>query len=160
MLNTAFNKTNPIPAHQVSRPTPKMRNEPNFRRDLQSTNHELPTTNQIRETNPIPVPPLASSRPNHPRIMRNEPNLHPAAVLPCWPKVSPDLSGNPIYHTTGNLPRKPSPIMRNEPNLRTPGIIPALSFPRKRRIQKSRPTPEPRPKYAKQSQLPPRRTRY
>ncbi len=63
MLNTAFNKTNPIPAYQVSRHPIFMRNEPNLPRPArhprparQSTNYQLPTTNQICETNPIPTP--------------------------------------------------------------------------------------------------------
>ncbi len=76
---------------------------------------------------------LHIQRPAAPPFRRNEPNPPPISSQPRWPKVSPDLSGNPICHrrgpvedkkretnpiprTAGVSPAFPSPIMRNEPN--------------------------------------------
>lgn len=57
---------------------------------------------RISDFNP-PAPPITRNKPNLPPHRRtttqnaqNKPNLPTAASLPCWPKVSPDLSGNPI----------------------------------------------------------------
>ena len=93
-------ETNPISRAPHPANRQKTRNEPNLTpaQDLIMQNEPnllpQPPGPQPKNTKRTQLPyrwRLAGS--SSPPIMRNEPNLSP----PRWPKVSPDLSGNPIY---------------------------------------------------------------
>ncbi len=93
-------ETNPIYRTGTACRAPISRNEPNLHRgrpvEDQKTRNKpnlTPAAPRLCETNPIYRTPAACRAPK----MRNEPNLPPpATILPRWPKVSPDSSGNPI----------------------------------------------------------------
>ncbi len=83
-------RTQFIPAHN-----PITQNEPNL-----VTAGILPTRPypQICETKPIPA--YQASR--HPLFCETNPIPRPVPSPPRWPKVTPDLSGNPIHPTIFN----------------------------------------------------------
>ena len=187
-----FHETNPISQSQQPKkskqtqlppgPSPKMQNEPNspprppdprskYAKRTQSPHRRHLAAPQLRETNPITVPP-ASRRPYSPIYAKRTQFLRPPTPgghIPARPitrnkpnSTSPTAKKsetNPIYRTAGFAP---PPFSRNEPNPSTPGTLPPRPCPH---LCETNPIPVETPnlrttnyqlrtKYAKQTQFP------